>query len=375
MLLPPPLVVSLDYAPATAWTSYLTPMATWPAGALPVTLGFSGSVPGLTVDGAGLLRVAMAPWLTVDCTSLRMKAAASSTALGTEAEDGRNDVLVHTTDWPAAFTVGAAGQTVLYVRGGAIVEADVHLNARDYAFALGASPGRIDVQSVLTHELGHVVGIGHSEVARATMNAGLASGIGARSLERDDVDAVCALYPGANPEGGCASDGCPSGWTCEGKLCQRPAELGVAGHGCGSGTRPCEGAGDAAECVPTDRGSLCGVPCPLGGSPGCGLAMRCVAALDGAYCLPDGASPVADAGVGADAGPHADTGSTLDGTASSRGGDGGCAYATRPPRTTREAAEGGAARGQAATVAVLGLTLLYLRQRRRAQRADDAAPG
>lgn len=340
MLLPPPIVVVLDDAaspltspsmmplltPQTAWTSYLTPKATWKVDALPVTVGFGGAgLAGLDVDPVSLLQVAMNPWQSVDCTLLRLKAQPSTTVLGSEAEDGKNDVLVHTTEWPSTFTVGAAGQTVIYVRGADVVEADIHLNARDYAFVLGDAPGKIDLQSVLTHELGHVIGVGHTDVARATMNAGLGSGIGARSLERDDLDAVCALYPGANASAGCASSGCPAGFSCVGRTCQRAGERGVAGHACADGARPCEGAGDAAECVTTSAGALCAIPCAPAAAGYCGVGMACVAAVDGTYCLPEGAIPRADAGP-----IVTDAGST-DAGAPGGGGEGpGCSCGTAP---------------------------------------------
>lgn len=324
MILAPPIVVSLDYTPATAWTSYVTPRATWAVDAMPVTVGFSGSVPGVAVDPVSLLQVSMNPWTGVDCTLLRMKAVASTTALGAEVEDGKNDVLVHTTEWPSTFTVGAVGQTVLYLRGAFVVEADIHLNARDYAFVLGDVPGKIDVQSVLTHELGHVLGIGHTDVARATMNAGLVSGIAARSLERDDLDAVCALYPGAGPSL-CTTLGCPTGWSCVGRTCQRAGEPGVAGGACATAGRPCEGAGDAAECIATSAGPLCAIPCSREAATFCGGGMRCVDVLDGSYCLPESATPIVDAGPPPDAGTDA-------GPAATGGDNAGCSCELRPPR-------------------------------------------
>lgn len=329
MFLPPPVIIALDYSPATAWTSYVTPKATWKVDALPVVVGFAGAAPpGISLDPVALLKVAESTWTEPSCTLVSMTAVASITTLGAEAEDGKNDVLVHTTSWDPPLTVGAAGQTVIYVRGGAIVEADIHLNAKDYTFALGDQPGKIDLQSVLTHELGHLVGIGHTDVARATMNASLPSGIAARSLERDDREAICALYPSAagKTDFGCVKWGCPVPWTCVGTLCQRAGEPGVSGGPCATSARPCEGAGDAAECVATSAGPICAVPCEREASAPCGQGMVCVDAADGTYCLPAGATPSPDAGpIPSDAGGDA---AALPGPTN----EAGCSCATRGGR-------------------------------------------
>jgi len=331
MLLAPPIVVSLDYTPATAWTSYVTPKATWRVEGFPVTVGFPRPPPpGITVDPIGLLQVSTNAWTTPACTLLAMTAKESDTVKGTEVEDGRNDVIVHTTDWDPPLSVGAAGQTILYVRAGWIVEADIHLNARDYQFSVGDVPGKIDLQSVLTHELGHLLGIGHTDVVRATMNATLPSGIAARSLEKDDLDAVCALYPApvAKTDFGCVKSGCPSTWTCVGTTCQRMGEPGVWGGPCASSARPCEGAGDAAECIATSAGPICGIPCTREADVPCGKGMQCLDVLDGSYCLPDGVTPVADAGpVRPDAGADASAPATDGGTG------GGCSCTTSSRRS------------------------------------------
>lgn len=353
MLLPPPVVVSLDYTPSTAWTSYVTPKAVWRVDTLPVSVGFPRPAPpGIALDPVALLQVAANPWNLPACSLLEIASRESDTVKGAEAEDGRNDVIVHTTDWEPPLTVGAAGQTIIYVRSGSIVEADIHLNARDYQFAVGDVPGKIDLQSVLTHELGHLVGIGHSEVERATMNATLPSGIAARSLERDDVEAVCALYPGhaEKIDFGCVRWGCPAPWSCVGMVCQRAGEPGVWGAPCATSVRPCEGAGDSAECVATSSGAICGVPCDRDADVPCGKGMQCVDAVDGTYCLPEGVTPVPDAGpVTFDAGADASA------PAANGGGESGCSCST--PR--RSSGLGG----------LVSIALLAVWLRRRVSRA------
>ncbi len=54
----------------------------------------------------------------------------------------------------------------------------------------------IDIQSVVCHELGHVLGLGHSSYTAATMYAYMNYGDDSkRTLHFDDIDGLCYLYP------------------------------------------------------------------------------------------------------------------------------------------------------------------------------------
>lgn len=307
-LLPPPLVVQVDATPA-AWTSYVTPAATWRVADLPVVMAPAGPAPpGLDAEAfaAGLV-VAARTWSLPACGGATFSIVTARPSAGPLDADGRNDVVVHTTDWPLPLTPGATGHTVIFVSGDRIVEADVHLNARDFAFVLGKAAPKVDLRSILTHELGHVLGIGHSDVTRATMHAGLPAGIAARSLEDDDVAAVCALYAASGPKPACV---CPTGYACVGFACETPGEPGTLGAACTASTdvRRCEGAGDDARCLLTSSGERCATLC--GETGVCGTGLACVKDEDGfGYCVPDGARIVgADAGVDAGKDAAADAG-------------------------------------------------------------------
>lgn len=92
----------------------------------------------------------------------------------------------------------AMALTVLTVdaRSGEIYDADVELNSRDYAFTTGDAGVGTDLSSIVQHEIGHVLGIGHSEWSTSTMAAGYEAGtVEPRSLEADDRNAICSVFP------------------------------------------------------------------------------------------------------------------------------------------------------------------------------------
>lgn len=116
-------------------------------------------------------------------------------------------------DRPDLDRVLASTSFLIDTTNGAIVEADVFFNTR---FPWSVSPqgeaGRVDLESVVLHELGHLLGLGHSaigETDRASTGGrrGVASGavmfpiamtagaIADRVLQPDDVAGVSDLYP------------------------------------------------------------------------------------------------------------------------------------------------------------------------------------
>lgn len=66
------------------------------------------------------------------------------------------------------------------------------------------TPGEADLANIITHEAGHFIGIGHSDIEEATMFASAArTSVDKRTLAADDIAAVCTIYPPGNLDPAC----------------------------------------------------------------------------------------------------------------------------------------------------------------------------
>jgi len=249
------------------------PPAAWAVGSLPVS--FSLALPrsrdlGDAEDAE--IDVALRAWNGVSCTAFRGKV--MGTTQGPGGDDGVSGVYWHDTDWPTAFVVGALAQTVIYVdKSGHIYDADVHFNGKDFVWSLDGRPGTVDARSILTHELGHALGLGHSADPRATMYATHPAGLAWRSLEADDRDGVCSLYPGVGDTAGCDALPCPTGLLCVARRCERPGTPTEVCAPCERVPGACDGAGDDARCLDLPGGRVCGRACAA--DPECGANFHC----------------------------------------------------------------------------------------------------
>jgi MYXO-CTERM domain-containing protein len=90
---------------------------------------------------------------------------------------------------------------------GVVSYADIEVNTTDMRFATNDTDPGVDLQTVMTHEVGHFIGLSHSAVDKSIMAANLCESgdrcardrVSSRRIGDDDKAAVCALYPPGAP--------------------------------------------------------------------------------------------------------------------------------------------------------------------------------
>ncbi len=109
-----------------------------------------------------------------------------------------NIIMFDDASWPYEGSPNTlALTTVTYdLDTGEIYDADMELNSHDVQFTTSDTNVEFDLASIVQHESGHFLGLAHSQDSEATMFASYPKGsIALRTLEADDVAAICAAYP------------------------------------------------------------------------------------------------------------------------------------------------------------------------------------
>lgn len=113
----------------------------------------------------------------------------------TEARQDGSSIIYYLTTWESERAREQARTTIYWI-GDMIQEADMKVNAKDYEFTTADSPesGKIDFQSLMTHEFGHVLGLAHIEAAPSVMAKSLPYSYLRRTLSATDLDSVHCEY-------------------------------------------------------------------------------------------------------------------------------------------------------------------------------------
>lgn len=159
-------------------------------------------------------RAAAQEWSRVSCSSARVEYAGRRASVG-DLQPGERPFVFASPGTPRCFPPGSIGWTALTC-GAGFPDKSIFLNRDDYDWSAQPVPFQfagaaqtpaprliVDVQSALTHEIGHVLGLGHSEDALATMTPRYLPDGGQSSLAVDDKLGLCTLYPAASPTDEC----------------------------------------------------------------------------------------------------------------------------------------------------------------------------
>ena len=231
----------------------------WVDESIPVYLDVTG-IEGISLDELEtVLEASISTWNEVECSPLWLHYA------GVVTESPGAGIYIHWV-YPEVLNgilaPDAAGVTETYHGAdGVISRADMHLNRAFVWTLLGEifDPRVVDAEAVLTHELGHALGLAHSREREATLYfAGGDARL--RTLHEDDIRGLCFLY---------ARDTGPYGKACD--ACVADSDCMEEGASC---------------LVFPEGGAFCATPCSDEG--GCDLGYECisVAGLDGGRCVP-----------------------------------------------------------------------------------------
>ncbi len=110
-------------------------------------------------------------------------------------------------EWPYASTQALALTIISFdADTGEILDADIEFNSvvHDFSLAEEATVDTVDFRSTLTHEVGHFVGLDHSQETEATMFGRSSPGqTKKRTLHPDDLAGFSEIYP-SSKAGVCA---------------------------------------------------------------------------------------------------------------------------------------------------------------------------
>lgn len=109
-------------------------------------------------------------------------------------KDGSSMVYWFTT-WDANKPTEQA-RTTIYWSGVQIFEADIRINARNFSLNLdqATSFSNLDLESLLVHELGHGLGLAHTNASGSVMNFSLNEGQDRRKLSDGDLGNLHCEY-------------------------------------------------------------------------------------------------------------------------------------------------------------------------------------
>ena len=201
--------------------------------------------PGLELASVrNIIRDAFDRWEDVPCSYFLFEETEPSSCkdLGMHLDRGNINTLYWVTDnWEVDSEHkknAVALTTVSWDRNtGQILDADIEFNSEYFSFGSDGEHAKADLANTVVHEIGHFVGLQHSSDPDATMYAAANPGeTSKQTLETDDIDGLCELYPLDQDPEVCLLPYCGLDLDCTSTTCGSRKE---AGGGVDSGDDGC----------------------------------------------------------------------------------------------------------------------------------------
>ncbi len=205
---------------------------------VPLEFRFSAERPGQLVreEARAAIRSAFHRWSDTLCgpdqrrTSLRFvegeDISVDKPLVANKKAESPYGVFFRDRGWPYEGKADAtlAQTNTFFGRESGLVEySDIEINTGTKRFSTKEEEAGIDLQAVLTHEVGHYIGLDHSTEPDSIMATSYCEAsdrcekgkVAARRLSQDDIDAVCTLYPPDGYPTTSESNGCSAASTRE----------------------------------------------------------------------------------------------------------------------------------------------------------------
>lgn len=107
--------------------------------------------------------------------------------------ESKDNLILLMKRWPKELSERQA-KTEMTTLGGKTIAASIVFNSKDHTFSVTAEKDTVDFESVLIHELGHILGLDHTTDTDSVMYPKLAAETKRRKLTRLEIQKLSCIY-------------------------------------------------------------------------------------------------------------------------------------------------------------------------------------